>query len=103
MFLQAVRRLRDLAQRRTSMVLKALFVLTLAAAGFLGFTQPAHAAPLPFGDAGDCEGLARGATVSRTDLASRPFDAAQIPGSPSFTFTSVTGDTATLVACQQKV
>lgn len=85
------------------MALKACFIFTLAAAGFLGFAQPSHAAARPFGAADDCQGLAQGATTSKANLAPRPFDAAQIPGSPAFTFATDTGATATLVACQPKI
>ncbi len=103
MILQAVRRLRGVGQRRPSAALKALFIFALAAVGFLGLAQPAHAAAVPPDMADECESLAQGATVSRTDLSPRPFDAAQIPGSPAFTVTTDSGDIATLVACQQKI
>src|SRR5689334_11834440 len=103
MTLQAVRRLREVRQQRTSIALRTLFVVALAAAGLLGFAQPAHAAALPFGDTDDCESLAQAATASRANATPRPFDAAQIPGSPTFTFTNASGDTAALVACQQEV
>jgi surface antigen len=103
MILQAARRLQSVGQRHSSAAFKALFIFTLAAAGFLGLARPAHAAAVPPEVADDCESLAQGATVSRTNLSPRPFDAAQIPGSPAFTFTTDSGDIATLVACQQKV
>jgi surface antigen len=103
MILQAARRLRSVGQRRPSAAVEALFIFTLAAAGFFGLAQPSHAAAAPPDMVDECESLAQGATVSRTDLSPRPFDAAQIPGSPAFTFTTDSGDIALLVACQQKV
>jgi hypothetical protein len=103
MTLPAACRPREVRQQRTSRTLRALFVFTLAAAGLLGFAHPARAAALPFGDTDDCESLAQAATASRANLTPRPFDAAQIPGSPTFTFTNAAGDTTALVACQQKV
>ena len=81
MIAQAVRRLRGVGQRHRSTALKALFIFALAAVGFLGLAQPAHAAAVPPDIADECESLAQGATVSKTDLSPRPFDAAQIPGS----------------------
>jgi hypothetical protein len=103
MILQAVRRLRRVGQRRPFASLKALFIVTLAAAGFFGLAQPSHAAAVPADRSDECERLGQGATVSRTNPTPRPFDAAQIPGSPAFTFTTDSGDPATLMACQQKV
>jgi hypothetical protein len=83
--------------------MKALFIVALVATGLLAFAQPSHAAAAPPDMVDDCESLAQGATVSKTDLTPRPFDAARVPGSPAFTFTTESGDAATLVACQQKV
>jgi hypothetical protein len=103
MIAQAVRRLRSIGQRHTSTARKALFIFTLAAVGFLDFTQAAHAAAVPPDMADECESLGHGATASRTTPTPSPFDAAQITGSPAFTFTTDTGATATLVACQQQV
>src|SRR5690242_7154113 len=103
MIAQDVRRLRGVGQRHMSTAIKALFIVALAATGLLAFAQPSHAAAAPPDVMDDCESLAQGATVSKTDLTPRPFDAAQIPGSPAFTFTTDSGDVATLVACQQKV
>jgi hypothetical protein len=90
-------------QWRPSAALKALFIFTLAAAGFLGLAQPTYAAAVPSDRVDECEPLAQGATVSRMDPTPSPFDAAQIPGSPALTFTTDSGDPATLLACQQKV
>ena len=106
MIAQAVRRLRSVrsvGQRHMSTALKALFIVTLVATGLLAFAQPSHAAAIPSDTFDECEGLAQGATVSRTDLTPTPFDAARISGSPAFAFTTDSGDAATLVACQQKI
>jgi surface antigen len=103
MTLHAVRRLQGTRQQRISLVLKALFSVTLAAAGFFGFARASHASTLPIETVDDCERLAQGATVSKTNLTPRPFDATQIPGSPSLTFTTSSGGVETLLACQQNI
>jgi surface antigen len=103
MIVPTIRRLQGIGQWHRPAVFKTLFIVALAATGFFGLAQTAHAATPPLEASNDCESLAQGATVSRTDSTPSPFDAAQIPGSPVFTFTTESGDSAALVACQQAV
>jgi hypothetical protein len=79
-------------------------VVAAVIVGVVGASQSAHAAALhTFGDPHQCEGLAQGATITNTNLTAEPFDAAQIPHSPTFSFTNYLGGSDSLVACQQKV
>lgn len=92
-------------ERRSSRRVLTLFLaLVVVCVTMLSTAQPSHAAALhTFGDMHNCEALGQGATVSISNLTSEPFDAAQIPYSPTFSFTTNTGASDYLVACQQKV
>jgi hypothetical protein len=87
--------------KRSSKAVKGIMVFALALAAVLSVAQTAYASG--YGDPHNCEALAQGSNTGAPSYTPEPFDAAQIPGSPTFSFTNHNGASDSLVACQPHI
>lgn len=91
-------------RQRILSALTAIVAFAVVCVALVSTARPAHAAPMhTFGDMHNCEALGQGATAAINNYTAEPFDALQIPDSPTFSFTNSSGGSDYLVACQPKV